>query len=89
VLLVLATVSVVCGYLSCCLVIPSFVGLPCAVAVLILSTRDMARMRAGQVDRKGYGLTDAANGRSNVGLVLNGLVVAYLVLFVLRFVSQL
>ena len=51
--LVFATVSVVCGYLSCCLVVPSFVGLTFAVVVFLFSTRDLGRMRAGLMEPQG------------------------------------
>jgi hypothetical protein len=88
VLLVLATVSVVCGYLSCCLVVPSFLGLACAIAAFAVSTDDLARMRAGLMDPRGYGLTDAASDRSIDGLLLNGLVVAFLLVFAVRLFSQ-
>jgi hypothetical protein len=88
-LLILATVSVVCGYLSCCLVVPSVIGLVCAVAALALSIGDMARMRAGFVDPKGYGLTDAANSRSITGVILNGLVVGYVSAFLACLLSRL
>ena len=88
-LLVFATVSVVCGYLSCCLVVPSFVGLTFAVVVFLFSTRDLGRMRAGLMDPKGFGLTDMANSRSSIGLILNGLVVVYFVAFIIRLLSQL
>jgi hypothetical protein len=70
-LLWVATGSVVCGWLSWCLVVPSFLGLPLAVTVYILSRQDMARMRAGLMDRRGYGQTYAAWERSLDGLTLN------------------
>jgi hypothetical protein len=88
-LLILATVSVVCGYLSCCLVVPSFVGLTCAVAAFVVSTEDLARMRAGLMDPRGYGLTDAANSRSITGVILNGLVVGYVSAFLACLLSRL
>src|SRR5689334_7120541 len=73
VLLLLAAVSVGCGWLSCCLVVPSFLGFPLAVATCLLSRQDMARMRAGLVDRDGWGHTYRAWDLSITALILNGL----------------
>jgi hypothetical protein len=83
-LLLLATLSVVCGFLSCCFVVPSLIGLPLAAAVLTLSARDLTRMRAGMVDRRGYGLTEAACSRSTMGLIVSLAVVTLFVCFIIR-----
>src|SRR5262249_24933573 len=59
-LLILATSALACGWLSCCLVVPSLIGLPLALAAYVASKRDLGRIRGGEVDRGGWGQTDAA-----------------------------
>jgi hypothetical protein len=88
VLLALAAVSVVCGWLACCLVVPSFLGFPLAVAACLLSRQDMARMRAGLVDRDGWGHTYRAWDLSITGLILNGLIFGYATVILLGLLSQ-
>jgi len=73
-LLVLATLSVVCGWLSCCFVVPSLLGLPLALGACLVARHDLNRMRVGLVDRGGYGQTEAALSRSIDGLCLNILI---------------
>jgi hypothetical protein len=86
---VLAVASVVCGLLSWCLVVPCLVGLPLAVATFVMAREDMRLMRAGLVDRGGYGLTHAAWDRSIDGLCLNGPALTCLVLLIAHIVSEL
>jgi hypothetical protein len=89
VLLLLATLGLVCGWLSCCLVVPAFVGFPLALTAYVAAKRDLAQMRTGLVDRSGHGQTEAALSRSIDGLCLNVLVVGYCLFFFVRLLSLL
>jgi hypothetical protein len=87
-LLVLATLSVVLGWLSWCLVVPSVVGLPLAVAAFVMSRHDLGRLRAGLVASDGWGQTSAAWHRSIDGLCLNVPVAVFFVLALVCFLSR-
>jgi hypothetical protein len=82
-LLALATVSLVCGVLAWCLVVPCYLGLPAGLAAYLMARDDMRRMRAGLMDHNGWGETEMAWSRSIDGLVLNipGWVMTGLALF--------
>jgi hypothetical protein len=47
---VLGGVSLVCGFLAPILAVSGLIGLPLAVAVLMLASRDLARVRRGRLD---------------------------------------
>jgi hypothetical protein len=68
---VLAGVSFVCGILELLLGVPGVVGLPLAVTVLVLSHRDLGRMRQGLLDPAGRAETETAWDLALEGLVLN------------------
>jgi hypothetical protein len=57
---VLGAVALVCGILAPVLGVPSVIGLPLSAAVLVLSGRDLARMRRGLLDPAGEAETDGA-----------------------------
>jgi hypothetical protein len=61
----------VCGILALLLAVPGVVGLPLAVAVLVLSGRDQGRMLQGLLDPAGRVETEKAWGLALEGLVLN------------------
>jgi hypothetical protein len=71
VLRLLGVVALVCGFLSPVLVVPGVVGLPLAVAVLVVSSRDLARMRRGLLDPAGRAETERAGGLALEGLFLS------------------
>jgi hypothetical protein len=82
---VLGGVSLVCGILAVLLAVPGVVGLPLAVAVLVLSGRDQGRMLQGQLDPFGWTETEKAGSLalgglflSIVGLLLHGVLVLWL-----------
>jgi hypothetical protein len=68
---VLGAVSLVCGILSLMLAVSGVIGLPLAVAVLVLSGRDLARMRRGLLDPAGRVETERAWVLALEGLVLS------------------
>jgi hypothetical protein len=68
---VLGGVSLVCGILAPVLMLPGLIGLPLSVAVLVLSGRDLARMRRGLLDPSGRAETEKARGLAFGGLVLS------------------
>src|SRR5262249_18388158 len=65
----LAAISVVCGLLSFCLVVPSVIGLPCGLLTLILAERDQREMRAGRMDPRGSKETADAGSLGLFGVV--------------------
>ena len=82
----LGRLSFLFGARSWCLVLPSLVGLPLGLAVYAVAGRDLARMRAGLLDKRGWGRMEAARSRAIDGIILSvpfwyflGLGLAYLV----------
>jgi hypothetical protein len=67
----LGTASLVCGFLTPALLVPGVVGLPLAVAVLMLAHRDLGRMGRGVLDPAGKVETEKAKHHALVGLFLN------------------
>src|SRR5262249_7709442 len=59
-LVVLGTVSLVCGILAFCLFLPGFVGLPLGLAVRGMANRDLELMRQGLMDRTGWKAVEKA-----------------------------
>jgi hypothetical protein len=88
-LLLLATLGLVCGWLSCFLAVPSLIGFPVALAAFVVSRQDLRRMQSGAMDCGGYGLTDAALGRSVDGICLNFIAFAAILGFLARLVTLL
>jgi hypothetical protein len=72
-LVVLGTVSLVCGVLSWCCLPSSLVGLPLGIAVWVLSERDLSKMRAGMMDPGGKAQTERSFNRGLYGMALSGL----------------
>jgi hypothetical protein len=70
-LLLLGTVSLVCGFLTPGLVVPGVVGLPLSVVVLVLGYRDLGRMGQGVLDPAGRAETGKATQHALVGLFFN------------------
>jgi hypothetical protein len=68
---VLGAVALVCGILAWMLAVPGVIGLPFAAAVLIMSSRDLSRMRRGLLDPAGRAETDKAGTLALEGLVLS------------------
>jgi hypothetical protein len=63
----------VCGFLAPIFVVPGVVGLPLAVAVLVVSSRDLARMRRGLLDPAGRAETEKAGDLALGGLFLSAI----------------
>jgi hypothetical protein len=82
----LGTASLVCGVLSCFLLLPGLVGLPLGVATLAMARRDLGRMKAGRLDPTGRERTEWAqnNARVGVGLSLTGIIFTSLFILALR-----
>jgi hypothetical protein len=68
---VLGAIALVCGILAWLLALPGVIGLPLSVAVLIVSNRDLTRMRRGLLDPAGREETEKARGLAMEGLFLN------------------
>jgi hypothetical protein len=81
-LLLLATIGMVCGFFSCCLVLPCFVGLALSVVTLTMARNDLGKMRVGLMDHRGLRQTDQAENWAIVGLFLNGTFVISIVLWI-------
>jgi hypothetical protein len=47
------------------------VGLPLGIAVYVVAGRDLARMRAGRMDKRGWGRAEAARSRAIDGITLS------------------
>jgi hypothetical protein len=77
---VLALAGVFAGAASLCLVAPAALGLPLAVAALVLSERDLGRMQARLMDPAGQGATEHARDLGIAGILLNagGLLIGFL-----------
>lgn len=76
----LALAGVFAGAASLCLVVPAALGLPLAVAALVLSRRDLGRMEARLMDPAGQGATEHARDLGVAGILLNagGLLIGFL-----------
>jgi hypothetical protein len=68
---VLGAAALVCGILALVLAVPGLIGLPVAVAVLVLSGRDLGRMRRGLLDPAGRAETEKARDFALWGLLLS------------------
>jgi hypothetical protein len=81
---VMATASVLCSIFSLCLLIPALLGLPLAIASLVLTRQDLNQMRAGLMDPGGKGQTEGARTWAGWGLLLNLIVLLVAALLLLR-----
>jgi hypothetical protein len=70
-LLPLGSVALAFGCLSACLGVPALIGLPLNVGILLVSCRDLARMRHGTMDPGGRADTIAAMRRAVVGTLFS------------------
>jgi hypothetical protein len=59
-LVLLATVALVLGVLTCCLILTGLVAAPLAMAVDGVALADLERMRAGAMDPRGPALAEKA-----------------------------
>jgi hypothetical protein len=89
VLRLLGVVGLVCGILTPVLVVPGLIGLPLAVAVFVLSGRDLARMRRGLLDPAGRAETETARALADKGLLFSVAGVFVWGLLVLSLVARL
>jgi hypothetical protein len=71
VLALLAWLSVACGVLSFCLVVPGLPGLAFGAGTWVLAAGDLARMRQGRMDRAGRPATEAAQECGLLGGLLS------------------
>ena len=76
-LLLLGRTALAFGALALCLAVPALVGLSLGAAVWVLGQRDLARMRAGIMDRTGRGDVQRAMDLAIAGALLSlfGLVI--------------
>jgi hypothetical protein len=70
-LVLLAEISCWCGLLSFCLVFPSVLGVLTGVAAWVMASRDLGRMRLGQMDVRGRLPTQHAKSCAAYGVVFN------------------
>ena len=82
-LLLLGTLSLACGALSCCLLVPGFLGLPLGMTVMAMAGRDLRQMEAGRMDPQGEHRTEEAEGRAFAGALFSipGIMLGLPVLF--------
>jgi hypothetical protein len=82
----LGTASLVLGVLAICGGVTGLVGLPLGVAAWKMARDDLAKMRAGTMDRRGEKKTRRGGDNAVFGILLSLLFVAVYTLFVLNHV---
>jgi hypothetical protein len=70
VLYLLGNLSLICGLLSLCTLVPSLIGLPLGLVVAFLARRDLDEMSTGRMDPGGRDHTEMARIRSAYAIVL-------------------
>jgi hypothetical protein len=68
--------SLVLGAFTLCIGLPGFVGLPLGLAAYVMAYRDLARMRAGLMDRRGEKRTRRGGDNGLIGALLSLLFLA-------------
>lgn len=68
----LGTAAIVCGFLTVILAVPALIGLPLGIAVSVMANRDLAKMRAGEMDPQGEADTERARQIACFSLLVSG-----------------
>jgi hypothetical protein len=86
--LTLGVISLVCGVVSPCLggVIAAIVGLALGIPAWVMGTRDLARMKAGEIDPEGEAITRRGRRFAISGVVVNLVIMVLLVAFIVVYV---